>query len=308
MKCLVLGGGGFIGSALVDRLLQDGHAVRTLVRPKAGDAHTPLEMDFTERIYGDFLNVHDLRAAVRDVDVIFHLVSSTVPKSANDDPVWDAQSNLIGTLQLLQVVKENPVRKIVFASSGGTVYGPPKHPLIDERHPTDPITAYGVTKLAIEKHLRMFSRASEIQTLIMRVANPYGRRQRVDSAQGAVSVFLGRALSGLPIEIWGDGEVVRDYIYIDDVTDAFARSIYYEGNDGVFNVSTGVGTSLNQLLDLIDDALKRQVERIYRPGRPFDASANILDNSLAKRALNWAPTVNVRDGVSRTLSYLREVV
>ena len=308
MKCLVLGGGGFIGSALVDRLLQDGHAVRTLVRPKAGDAHTPLEMDSTERIYGDFLNVHDLRAAVRDVDVIFHLVSSTVPKSANDDPVWDAQSNLIGTLQLLQVVKENPVRKIVFASSGGTVYGPPKHPLIDERHPTDPITAYGVTKLAIEKHLRMFSRASEIQTLIMRVANPYGRRQRVDSAQGAVSVFLGRALSGLPIEIWGDGEVVRDYIYIDDVTDAFARSIYYEGNDGVFNVSTGVGTSLNQLLDLIDDALKRQVERIYRPGRPFDASANILDNSLAKRALNWAPTVNVRDGVSRTLSYLREVV
>lgn len=304
MKCLVLGGSGFIGSAVCDRLLSDGHQLRVLARPKITPYRTFGPEEPMEWMRGDFLNVHDLREAVQGIDVAFHLVSTTLPKSANDDPIWDVQSNLIGALQLLQVLREQPVGRIIFASSGGTVYGPPRYLPIDEEHPTNPLTAYGVTKLAIEKHLQMLTHTHGVPSIILRVSNPYGPRQRIEMAQGAVGAFLHRAIVGVPIEIWGDGETTRDYIHISDVAEAFARALTYDGKEQVFNVGTAQGTSLNVLVEWIERVINRPVQRVYRPARAFDVPVSVLDNARIREAFGWAPQVGIHEGLIRTLAEL----
>ena len=306
MKCLILGGGGFIGSAVCDRLLRDGHLVRVLARPKLTPYRAFSPEEPMEWMRGDFLNVHDLREATQGIDVVFHLVSTTVPKSANDDPVWDVQSNLIGSLQLLQVLREQPepVGRIIFVSSGGTVYGPPHYLPIDEGHPTNPLTAYGITKLAIEKHLQMFTHLHGVPSIILRVSNPYWERQRIETAQGAVGVFLHRALSGVPIEIWGDGTTTRDYIHISDVAEAVAHAMTYDGKDQIFNVGTGQGTSLNTLVDLIELVIDHPVERVYRPARAFDVPVSVLDNARIREVFGWVPQVDMHEGLTRTLAGL----
>jgi UDP-glucose 4-epimerase len=305
MNCLVLGGSGFIGSTVCERLLQDGHQVRVLARQKLSRSWYFGPNKNLEWIQGNFLNIHDLRTAVQGMDAIFHLVSSTVPQHANDDPIWDVQTNLVGTLQLLQVLREKPVAKIIFISSGGTVYGLPRYLPINEDHPTNPITAYGITKLSIEKHLQMFTHQEGVPHLILRVSNPYGPRQRIEKGQGAVGVFLHHVLAGEPIEIWGNGEAKRDYIYISDVSESIVQSLTYQGKQQVFNVGTGEGISLNNLLDLIEEVIGQPVQRIYRPARNFDVPVSVLDNTRIRKELNWEPKVDIREGLLKTVSWMR---
>lgn len=305
MKCVVFGGGGFIGSAIVDRLLHDGHTLRVFERPRVEPyrkfaAHEPVEW-----LTGDLLSTHDVTDAIDGCDVVFHLVSTTLPKSSNDDPIYDVQSNLVGTLQMLNAMVARKVPKIVFISSGGTVYGAPTYLPIDERHPTEPQVSYGITKLAIEKYLLMYQRLHGIKAIILRVANPFGERQRVETAQGAIGVFMHRALTGLPIDIWGDGSVARDYLYISDVANAFAKAVSYGGPSSVFNVSSGTGTSLNELIELLEDVLGTAIERHYLPGRPFDVPVSVLSNSLAMQEMGWAPEVALRDGMIRTALWMK---
>jgi UDP-glucose 4-epimerase len=304
MKCLVFGGNGFIGSAVCDRLLLCGHQVRVFARPKSMPYRTFGSDEDFEFTKGEFNNINDLREAVKGMDIIFHFISSTIPKSANDDPIWDIQSNLIGSLRLLQVVKEVPIKKIIFCSTGGAIYGLPKQLPIAENHPTTPLTAYGITKLSIEKHLLLHSYINNTPTLILRLSNPYGPRQRVEAAQGAVRIFLQRALDGLPIEIWGDGKTIRDYIYISDVATAFASAINYEGIEQVFNLGTGIGISLNELLDAIELLLKHPIKRIYFPKRAFDVPISILDNSRIREAFNWSPEIDLINGLELMLNNL----
>ncbi len=304
MRCVVFGGGGFIGSAIVDRLLQDGHVVRVFERPRVTPfrqfgVHEPLEW-----VTGDTLSTHDVRDAVQGMDAVVHLVSSTLPKNSNDDPVFDVQSNLVATLGLLEAMRECAVARIVFISSGGTVYGRPLRTPIDESHPTDPLVSYGIVKLAIEKYLLMYERLRGIKPVILRVANPYGERQRVETAQGAVAAFLYRALKGDTVEIWGDGSIVRDYIYVGDVANAFARALSYTGPQSVFNVSSGVGTSLEELLAALERSLDRPIARVYLPGRPFDVSVSVLDNTRARAELGWSPQVDLGDGIRRTVAWM----
>jgi UDP-glucose 4-epimerase len=239
------------------------------------------------------------------VDVVLHLVSTTLPKNSNDDPIYDVQSNLVATLQMLNAMVAHNVRKIVFISSGGTVYGNPMYLPIDEKHPTDPLVSYGITKLAIEKYLQMYSLLHGISAITLRVANPYGERQRIETAQGAVGVFLHHALKGLPIEIWGDGSVTRDYIHVSDVAEAFVRAVGYSGARSCFNISFGAGTSLNELVDMLEDVLGKPVERRYLPGRPFDVPVSVLSNDLARDELEWAPSISMRDGIARAAEWMK---
>lgn len=304
MKCVVLGGGGFIGSAIVDRLLRDGHTLRVFERPRVGrfrefSPHEPVEW-----MTGDFMNTHDVNDALDGMDAVLHLVSNTLPKTSNDAPVFDVQSNLVSTLRMLETMVDRGIGRIVFISSGGTVYGNPVYLPVDELHPTNPQVSYGITKLAIEKYLHLFEKIHGIKATILRVANPYGGRQRPETAQGAVSVFLHRALSQQPIEIWGDGSVTRDYIYIDDVAEAFARAVAYSGAKSVFNIGSGVGTQLNELVNIIEEVLGKPVERRYLPARPFDVPVSILSNALARDELQWTPRVSLRDGIARTAKWL----
>jgi UDP-glucose 4-epimerase len=302
MNCLVLGGNGFIGSHIVDQLLAEGHHVRVFDKYEEYYRKPIPSVDYH---YGDFGNRGLLMEALTDMDIVFHLIGTTLPKTSNDDPAFDVQSNVIETLFLLEQCLRQKVKKVIFISSGGTVYGTPKYLPIDEQHPTDPVVSYGITKLTIEKYLLMFQRLYGLQTTILRVSNPIGQRQRVETAQGAVTVFLHHALHGQPIEIWGDGSVTRDYIYIDDVARAFARSVEYSGTHSVFNISSGIGTSLNELVSMIGDVLGRRIDCRYLESRPFDVPVSILSNALAKDQLGWAPQVTLREGIVLTAQWMR---
>lgn len=306
MKCVIFGGGGFIGSAIVDRLLRDGHALRIFERPRVDPYRKFGANEQIEWVTGDFQSIHDTTDAMDGVNVVFHLVSTTLPKGSNDDPIYDVQTNLVATLQMLRAMETHKVPKIVFISSGGTVYGNPAYLPIDECHPTEPQVSYGIIKLAIEKYLLMYERLHGIKAIILRVANPFGERQRIETAQGAVSVFMHRALKGLPLNIWGDGSVTRDYLYISDVAEAFAKAASYSGGKCVFNVSSGCGTSLNELMDLLEEVLDRKITRRYLPGRPFDVSVSVLSNALAAQEIGWKPQVSLKDGLIRTAAWLRE--
>jgi len=305
MKIVIFGGGGFIGSTIADRLLKDGHQLRIFERPRVPPYREFSKLESAEWITGDLMSYADISDAISGVDVVLHLVSTTLPKSSNEDPIFDVQSNLIATLQLLSAMTGNKVPKIVFISSGGTVYGAPMYTPIDENHPTNPTVSYGITKLAIEKYLLLYKNLHGISSTILRVANPYGERQRIETAQGAVGVFISKALQNKPIDIWGDGGVIRDYIYVSDVAEVFAKAVTYTGAQSVFNVSSGCGVSLNELINKIEHAIGRKVDRNYLPGRPFDTPISILDNSLAKKELDWSPMVSMEDGIARTVEWMK---
>jgi UDP-glucose 4-epimerase len=207
---------------------------------------------------------------------------------------------------MLNTMVAKNVRKIIFISSGGTVYGIPKYLPIDEQHPTDPLVSYGITKLTIEKYLQMYESLHGIKAVTLRVANPYGERQRIETAQGAVGVFLHHALKNRPIEIWGDGSVRRDYIYISDVAEAFLKAVNYEGSNSVFNISSGQGTSLNELIALLENVLGKTIDRRYLATRPFDVPVSILNNQLAQDQLQWTPSTSLSDGISRTVAWMEK--
>jgi UDP-glucose 4-epimerase len=304
-RCLVLGGGGFLGSAIVDRLLAAGYFVRVFERPRIPPYREFSEHEPVEWVTGDLLSLHDVSAAMQGMDAVIHLVSTTLPKGSNDDPVYDVQSNLVGTLQILNVMVQQRAKRLVFISSGGTVYGPPRYLPIDEAHPTDPQVSYGITKLAIEKYILLFQRLYGIKVTVLRVANAYGERQRIETAQGAVAVFVHRALRNERIEIWGDGSVTRDYLYVGDVADAFLAAVRYDGQESVFNIGSGTGTSLNDLLASLEVTLGRPIERTYLPGRPFDVPVNVLNCALAARELRWTPKVSLAEGLARTSAWTK---
>ncbi|RAO76977.1 NAD-dependent epimerase/dehydratase family protein [Dyella jiangningensis] len=308
MKAVIFGGGGFIGSSIVDRLLADGHELRIFERPRVEPYRSFLPSEKVEWLTGDLLSQHEVAEAVDGMDAVVHLVSSTLPKSSNDDPIYDVQSNLVATLQMLNAMVQKDVRRIVFISSGGTVYGSPVYLPIDENHPTEPHVSYGITKLAIEKYLLMYQRMYGVKATILRVTNPFGERQRVETAQGAVGVFLHRALNNQPIEIWGDGSVTRDYIYVRDVAEAFARAIRYEGPHSVFNVSSGRGTDLNELISLIEQVIGHDVERRYLPSRPFDVPTSVLSPELALQELGWAPRTSLKEGLASTAQWISQKI
>lgn len=308
MKIVIFGGGGFIGSAIADRLLADGHELRIFERPRVEPFRKFLPTESVEWVTGDLVSAHDVGEAIDGMDVVLHLVSTTIPKTSNDDPIYDVQSNLVATLGMLNAMLEKKVSRIVFISSGGTVYGPPEYLPIDERHPTEPQVSYGITKLALEKFLLMYQRLHNIDTTILRVTNPYGERQRIETAQGAVGVFLSQTLKGQPTHIWGDGSVTRDYIYVSDVADAFARAIEYKGKHSVFNISSGIGVSINELLTQIEQTTHLTVQREYFPGRSFDVPVSVLDNALALKELNWSPKVGLEAGLQRTAKWMKDSV
>ncbi len=305
MKVSVLGGGGFIGSAIVDRLLADNHEVRVFERPRITSYRRFEPYERVEWINGDLMSTHDLRQAIKGTDAVMHLVSTTLPKSSNEDPIFDIESNLVASIQLLKIMVEERVDRIVFISSGGTVYGQPRYLPMDERHPTEPMVSYGIVKLAIEKYIRMYRSLHGLKPIILRVANPYGERQRVETAQGAVTVFLDRVLKGLPVEIWGDGSVQRDYIHVSDVAEVFVRALDYQGPEEVFNVGTGRGVSLVELLQIIEAATGCRAQVINKPARPFDVPVSSLDNGLVCRAFDWWPVIGLHAGIVRTAAWMK---
>lgn len=305
MKCLILGGGGFLGSHLSEALLAQGYSIRIFDRPNLLRFKSFHGNEAVEWFEGDFANREHVAQAVSGCEIIYHLVSTTLPRSSNENPVYDVETNVVGTLHLLEAAQKNKVKKIIFVSSGGTVYGNPQQVPIKESHPTEPICSYGIGKLAIEKYLNLFYLLHGIDYCVLRLANPFGERQRIAAAQGAVAVFLNKALRNEVIYIWGDGSVIRDYFHVSDAISALTKALTYEGSTRIFNIGSGVGQSLNEILDAIEILLGAVVKRAYSSARTFDVPVSVLDISKAAEFLHWQPQVPFAEGLARTAQWLR---
>lgn len=240
--------------------------------------------------------------------MIVHLASSTVPATASEDPIQDVQTNLVGTLRLLQELRKKAARpRLLFASSGGAVYGRPQYVPLCEAHPTMPMGAYGATKLAIEHHLRIEEAQHGLPCRILRLSNPYGEWQQPHGVQGVIAVFAHRALNAQPLDVWGDGSVVRDFVYAADVGYAFAAAARHEGETRIFNIGGGAGHSVNDIVHTLEQLLGHAVERRVFPARPFDPPVNVLDILRAQNELFWKPTMAFEDGVAKSVEWLRTV-
>lgn len=306
MKVVIFGGGGFIGSAIADLLLIKGYSVTIFERPRVPPYRTFKNHEKITWVTGDYHDEYTIRETIKGCSAIIHLVSSTLPKNSNDNPLYDVQTNVLPTLQLLNEMVRADIKRIVFISSGGTVYGSTQSDKISEKHELQPLVSYGITKLTIERYLNLYSRLHGLKPIILRLSNPYGERQRVNQAQGAIAVFLNKVINNETIEIWGDGSVVRDYIHVSDVASAFLAGLTYEGIHQVFNVGSGIGTSLNQLLDCINRVTGLQTAIKYYSSRSFDVNRNVLDISLANQQLNWKPFVELEDGIFKTFRWYLE--
>ena len=301
-KALVIGGNGFIGSHLVDGLLAKEWEVTVLdiqerrFDPLPGKAHF---------IHGDLNQQYLVREALTGVDVVFHTAWATIHEVSNQDPAADVSTNLIPSIHLLEASRLAGVRRFVFISSGGTVYGPAREFPIPEAHPKNPINAYGITKLAVEKYLQMFHHLYGFDYAVLRPSVPYGPRQNPLSRQGAVAVFLYRVAHGLPITIWGDGQVSRDYFFIADLVEALLHAAEQPLEQRrVFNLGGGQEVTLNELLDRVQKTTGREARVSYEPARRFDAPRILLDTDLASQILGWRPRVNLDEGLARTWAWI----
>jgi UDP-glucose 4-epimerase len=303
MRILVLGGSGFLGSHIVDKFLAEKHDVVVYDLYPERFRRSPAGIQFHT---GDFGNVGALDELIATgFDAVIHCVSTTTPKSSNESPEFDIQSNVIGTLYLLDICVKHNVGKLVFLSSGGTIYGDiGDRDMVDETHAVRPMCSYGVSKLTIEHYLDVYRHLRGLNYVALRLSNPYGERQSPLRALGALTVFLHRTLKRQNIEIWGDGGVTRDFIYVGDV----ASAVYLASTkpvSGVFNVGTGTGLSLRDILVHIAKTVGREPTVDWLASRSFDVPRIVLDASKLKTATDWRCMTPLRDGVAITADWLR---
>ena len=301
-ECLVLGAGGFIGSHLCQALVRAGARVRGFGRaPAFADSLPPLP--FTQ---GEFTDGKALAPAVQGAEIVFHMLGGTTPEASNRNPVVELQANTLASLHLLELCRDTGVRKIVFVSSGGAIYGVSPAVPITEDAPTNPVSAYGINKLMVEKYLQLYTRLGGAHGVSLRVANPYGQFQSPFRGQGLVPALIQTVLAGRPVEIWGDGQVVRDFLYAGDVADAMLAAAVYDGPSPVFNIGSGVGRSVLEVLDSVCAMLgRRPPEVIFKASRPADVPKSVLDITRAKTELGWAPRTAWQDGLARTAEWVR---
>jgi len=302
MFILVLGGTGFIGSHLVEELIAHHHRVRVFSR-KANQTENPFPG--VEYYSGDFADPFAVAEAMQDIDAVAHLVSTTLPATSNLDPIADIQSNLTNSVHLLQTMQATNVKKILYISSGGTVYGPTGNLPIDENTPLQPICSYGIVKAAIENYLRMFQKLYDLSPVILRVANPYGPRQGHLGTQGVIATFFDRITKQETINIWGDGGTIRDYIHVADVARACRLALETDTSTCV-NIASGIGYSLNDIIRQIEITLAKTAQVQYSDARKFDVDKIILDITKARDILGWKAEITLQQGLQQYWQWLKK--
>jgi UDP-glucose 4-epimerase len=296
MAILLLGGNGFIGSHLAEALRARGDRVVVLDAraPRAGVDWAGIDYRCADAFAPDVLD-----AALAECEVVVHLASTTTPASADADPVRDAESNLVGTLRLFEAMRRHGRRRIVYLSSGGTVYGNPRELPVAESHPLAPICAYGVVKASVEHYLRILADAGTLDPVVVRAANPYGERQSASRAQGFIGIAMARLLAGAPLQLWGDGSHVRDFLHVDDLVRLLVAAVHGDVR-GVFNAGGGQGHRLDEVCALIEQAAGAPLRIERLPERRFDVHAIVLDIRAAREALGWSPSIPLPEGILRT--------
>jgi UDP-glucose 4-epimerase len=309
VRALVTGAAGFIGSTLVDRLLSDRHSVAGLDNYASGRA-TNIEhlVDVSEFVFieADIVTA-DLEAILDEhrPEVVFHLAAQIDVRHSVADPEFDASVNVIGTVRLADAARRAGVRKVVHTSSGGSIYGaPPSYPTSEDA-PTDPASPYAAGKVAGETYLNTFRHLYGLECSHIAPANVYGPRQDPHGEAGVVAIFAQALLSDKPTKVFGDGSNTRDYVYVDDVVDAFIKAAGPVGGGQRFNVGTGVETSDRQLHSAVAAAVGARDDPEFHPPRLGDLKRSCLDIGLAERVLGWRPQFALDEGVRRTVEYFR---
>jgi UDP-glucose 4-epimerase len=284
---------------LCRRLASSGARVRAFGRRRL----FPQDLDGVEWYPGDFSDSASLASAIESFDIVFHLVHTHTPQSANLDMAGDIRQNVIASLALLEISRKLQVKRIVFVSSGGIVYGSAKEFPTPESAPTNPIAAYGINKLAIEKYLALYELLYGLSFRVLRVANPFGPFQVPEKNQGIIAALISGALHHEKIEIWGDGSVVRDYIFVDDVIDALVAASADQSGERIFNIGSGHGRNLRDVITAIEIQLGTKLPITWRPGRQIDVPTSILSIDRARTILGWSPKTSFEDGLKQAIQW-----
>jgi UDP-glucose 4-epimerase len=312
VKTLVTGGAGFIGSALVDRLLAEGHAVDVIDDLSSGKLSN---LAGARATYHGELRFHQLDVRSPDVvelvarrqpEVVFHLAAQADVRVSVARPAFDAEVNVVGSLHILEGARAAGTRKVVFASSGGTIYGDPDPadlPLTED-YPQRPVSPYGVAKKVVADYLHAYRILHGLDHTSLALANVYGPRQDPHGEAGVVAIFTGRLLDDQSCTIFGDGNQTRDFVYVDDVVDAFARAASRGGGE-LLNIGTGIETSVNELYQLLAAAAGSSRQPVFAPARAGELERSCLDPARAATVLDWKPWTSMEEGSVAVVDWFR---
>ena len=308
MKVLLLGAAGFIGTNLTIELAKKTEDEITLIdRSKAFfKPIVSMNLKNVHIVEADLTVDMDFDSILKDQEVVYHLVSTTVPTTSNQHISQELVSNVIFSANLFEACIRCGVKKVVFISSGGTVYGKEVDCPLKEKTATNPISSYGVQKITIEKLLYLYRYMYGLDYRIIRLANPYGPYQRPNGVLGAVTTFTYKALKGDEITVYGDGFVVRDFIYIDDAIRAIMKIVQGENKHRTFNLGCGYGTSIKQVLETIEKALGIKLNASYLEGRKVDVPVNYLDISRYEKYYGALNPISLEDGIRKTADFMKK--
>jgi UDP-glucose 4-epimerase len=292
MRCAVFGGTGYIGSHLARKLVEAGHEVTILSRRTSA-----LPADNIRLITGSLAQSDAVTQVLRGADVVYHLAWEGTPATEAFHPGKDA--NVKQSRNLLEQCAQQGARRVIFCSSGGAVYGPAMDLPIREDHPLHPISAYGQAKAAVEEALAQLRTANRLDAIVARPGNAYGGLQRTDGVQGVLGRLIWCLKHGHPFTIYTGGDVMRDFVHVEDVAEALVALGAYVGSERVFNIGSGAGTSISQLVELVEKSSGRQVTRQVEPARAFDVPSNILSSDLLQRETGWRPRHDLATEIRR---------
>ncbi|MBI5198902.1 MAG: SDR family oxidoreductase [Nitrospirae bacterium] len=302
-KVIVTGGAGFIGSHIVNRYINEGHEVIVIddlstgkkenINPRARFHHIDIRDKGMEAIFEKEMP-----------EIVNHHAAQMDVRRSTENPAFDADINIIGTINLLENSVKYGVKRFIFASSGGAIYGEQKDFPAGEEHQQFPLSPYGVSKLAGEKYIHYYSKNFGLRYISLRYSNVYGPRQNPEGEAGVVAIFIGRLLKGKEPVINGDGEQTRDYVYVDDVVHANVRATIGD-SDGFLNIGTGIETSVNTLLKKLIEVTGTDIKGIHGPPKKGEQRRSVIDCGRAKRLLGWEPEISLEQGLSKTVDYFR---
>lgn len=299
--CLLLGGSGFIGGHLI-RKLQGKYKLVVFSQIPPEEYLLTKNVEYVE---GDFTAIEDFSSLLQGVDIVFHMISTTVPTDTTAIVEKDITENILPTIRLLEALKEQTQIKLFFISSGGTVYGNHTFPKLAEETALQPICSYGMQKALIEQYIAMYHRLYKLPYQIIRLSNPYGVEANVNKKQGIIPIFIRKVLKQEPISIWGDGKTIRDYIFIEDAMEAVSKIMEYTGDLHVFNVGSGEGHSINEIIQIIAEQTGiTDINMEYMAPRSCDVRVNVLDVNRICRETGWTPQTTLQDGIQRILKGL----
>ena len=305
LKVLVTGGAGFIGSHIVDRLLNEGYEVVII-----DDLSSGVEKNINKnaKFYRLDIKNPNLESVFKNErpDYINHLAAQKDVRVSVSDPVYDAGINVLGTINILQNCVKYGVKKIVFASTGGAIYGEQDFFPAPETHPARPISPYGITKLCAEHYMFYYKAIHGLDYASLRYSNVYGPRQDPHGEAGVVAIFIQKMLNGSQPVINGDGGQTRDFVYVEDVANASILAIRSKTSDSIFNIGTGVETSINRVFNYLRDIIDPSIDEIHGPSKQGEQRRSVIECSKAKNILHWEPKVSLANGLKKTCEYFKE--